>query len=514
MRMFTDVGRTFLRMWKNLWICRSANALEKIKILYECTSSSGVCMDFLFSPWEHQRRAFEFAKNLPEYGLFFDPGTGKTATTIQLLRYKYAQAGRLLKTLVLVPPVVVENWKRELLKYSRITDKDILLLQGPGKKRVELLQSAEGMPKILVTNYESLLMPDLYKELQEYGLEGIVLDESHKIKNYKAKRTKAVVALCEGTRFRYILTGTPVLNSPEDLFAQFLALDQGRTFGKRFYAFQAEYFYNKNASMQGRANYFPDWRPKAGSLEKIGLKIAAKTMQAKKSECLDLPPLVKQTVYVSLSPEQRRLYDSMKEDFIAFVGSSACIAELAITKALRLQQIVSGYVKTEDGLERDIKDNPRQTALKELLEEITPGHKVLVWAVFKENYAQIRKVCEDVGVEYVEVHGEVSSKDRQINVDRFENDPKVRVFIGHPTSGGIGLNLVAASYMVFYSRNFSLESDIQAEARNYRSGSEQHAKITRIDIVAQETIDVLVTEALAKKEKMSETILKSSLGVL
>ena len=68
--------------------------------------------------------------------------------------------------------------------------------------------------------------------------------------------------------------------------------------------------------------------------------------------------------------------------------------------------------------------------------------------------------------------------------------------------------------MVFYSRNFSLESDIQAEARNYRSGSEQHAKITRIDIVAQETIDVLVTEALAKKEKMSETILKSSLGVL
>lgn len=468
-------------------------------------------MDFLFTPWEHQRRAYEFAKNLPEFGLFFDPGTGKTATTIQLLRYKYAQAGRLLKTLVLVPPVVVENWKRELLKFSRVTGKDILLLQGPGKKRVELLKAAMGEPKILVTNYESLLMPELYAELKAYGLEGIILDESHKIKSFRAKRTKAAVALCEHTRFRYILTGTPVLNSPEDLFSQFLALDNGRTFGKRFYAFQSEYFFNKNAAMQGRANYFPDWRPKPGTLEKIGHKISAKTMQAKKSECMDLPPLVKQTIFVTLSPEQRRLYDSMKEDFIAFMGSSACVAELAITKALRLQQIVSGYVKTEDGIERDIKDNPRQIALKELLEEITPGNKVLVWAVFKENYAQIRKVCEGLNLEYVEVHGEVSAKDRQENVDRFNNDEKVRVFIGHPGSGGIGINLVSASYTIFYSRNFSLEQDIQAEARNHRGGSEIHAKITRIDIVAQETVDVLVTEALAKKEKMSETILKASL---
>jgi SNF2 family DNA or RNA helicase len=498
-------------VWINLWECRPAIALENLTSSNQCASSSGVTMDFLFTPWEHQRRAFDFAKNLPEFGLFFDPGTGKTATTIQLLRYKYAQAGRLLKTLVLVPPVVVENWKRELLKFSRVTGKDILLLQGPGKKRVELLKAAEGQPKIIITNYESLLMPELYAELKAYGLEGIILDESHKIKSFRAKRTKAAVALCEHTRFRYILTGTPVLNSPEDLFSQFLALDNGRTFGKRFYAFQSEYFFNKNAAMQGRANYFPDWRPKPGTLEKIGQKISAKTMQAKKAECMDLPPLVKQTIFVALSPEQRRLYDSMKEDFIAFMGSSACVAELAITKALRLQQIVSGYVKTEDGIERDIKDNPRQTALKELLEEITPGNKVLVWAVFKENYAQIRKVCESLNLEYVEVHGEVSAKDRQENVDRFNNDEKVRVFIGHPGSGGIGINLVSASYTIFYSRNFSLEQDIQAEARNYRGGSEIHAKITRIDIVAQETVDVLVTEALAKKEKMSETILKASL---
>lgn len=161
-----------------------------------------------------------------------------------------------------------------------------------------------------------------------------------------------------------------------------------------------------------------------------------------------------------------------------------------------------------------IKDNPRALALREVLDEITPANKVIVWAVFKENYNDIREVCEKLKLKYVEVHGGVSQKDKMLAVDSFNDDPSVSVLIGHPGSGGIGINLVSASYSVFYSRSFSLEYDIQAEARNYRGGSEIHDKVTRIDLLTQGTIDELVLKSLASKQNIGYQVLKENMETL
>jgi SNF2 family DNA or RNA helicase len=209
----------------------------------------------------------------------------------------------------------------------------------------------------------------------------------------------------------------------------------------------------------------------------------------------------------------------MKRDFIAYVNDKACVANLAITKALRLQQIVSGFITLEgaDGGDRTnvaIKDNPRAQALKALLEDIAPAHKSLVWCVFRENYAAVRAVCDELCLRYVEVHGEVPAAARQKAVDLFNTDPDVRVFLGHPGSAGIGINLVSASYSIFYSRTFSLEQDLQAEARNYRGGSEIHEKVTRIDLVARGTIDEVITSKLAAKVDVSEQVLRDIAGAL
>lgn len=234
---------------------------------------------------------------------------------------------------------------------------------------------------------------------------------------------------------------------------------------------------------------------------------------------MDLPPLVRQAVEVELSKDQSKLYEAMKKDFVAYVNDKACVAQLAITKALRLQQIVSGFVtlEGEDGGERTnvaIKDNPRALALKDLLEQITVSHKCLVWAVFRENYRAVRAVCEELGVKFVEVHGGVSGPARQEAVDAFNTDPTIKVFLGHPGSAGIGINLVAAPYSIFYSRTFSLEQDLQAEARNYRGGSEIHEKVTRYDLVAKGTIDELITKKLADKIDISDRVLKGIAGAL
>jgi SNF2 family DNA or RNA helicase len=469
--------------------------------------------------WKHQSDAIERAKKADYHALFMDPGVGKTRTMIEILLQKYKKHGSVLPTLILCPPVVISNWASEFAQYSDIPTEKIIQLKGTGNRRTELAYAAKP-GSIFITNYESLLISDLMAAIRtkldkEFSV--LVLDESHRVKSPDAKRTREAINISQYTHYRYLLTGTPVLNNLMDIYSQFRILDGGERFGKNFFNFRAKYFYDKNAGMPSQ-KHFPLWTARARSSDEIKRLIEECASFAHKSECLDLPPLVKKTIDVPLGKEQRRMYDSMKRDLISsidvpFAGVKHSIAELAITKALRMQQIVSGFMRVEetDGSTETvrIKDNPRKEALKSLLEDLAPNHKVLVWAVFHSNYDDIRDACNDLDIEYAELHGQINDRDDQIN--RFNTDPKCRVLIGHPGSGGIGVNLVTASYSIFYSRSFSLEFDIQAEARNYRGGSERHESITRIDLCASATIDELVLKSLASKQELSESVLRQKL---
>lgn len=469
-----------------------------------------LCMSDL---WLHQSQALEKASNLNEFGLLLPMGVGKTRTAIEILRQKCTNEKRLLRTLIVGPKIVQENWKREILRFSKIPAHDIVVLTGTGPKREqkfarECTDDTGRKNKVVIIGFQSLLMKDLVKCINWWNPELIICDESHRIKNPTAKTTKALISLGDEARFRYILTGTPILNTMMDIYSQYRFLDKGETFGRNFFVFRNTYFFDKNAGMPSQ-KHFPDWKLKTGALETVSEKIFKKAIHVKKEDCIDLPPFVRKHVYVEMSPEQKRHYEEMKKHFITVLGDKACTAQLAITKALRLQQIVSGFIKTEDGTEVVLKDNPRREALKELLEDLTPEHKVIVWACFKENYESIRGVCRELGIAAVELHGQTSDKQRQEAIDSFNNNPTIRVFIGNQLAGGIGVNLIASDYSIYYSRNFSLEQDMQSESRNYRAGSTLHSKITRIDLVCAATIDESVLEALANKQEISDKVLRS-----
>lgn len=452
--------------------------------------------------WEHQKRGVELALQRPNFAFFFEQGTGKTATTINVLRHRYATEGRILNTLILAPLITLLNWRAEFLRYSKIKDENIIILKGSQIQRIAQLYE---FPKIYITNYEAMaVMPDLHAALLSKNIEVLICDESHKCKDTKSKRTQRVIEIADRARFKYLLSGTPVLNTPMDIFSQYRIMDGGETFGKNVWAFRAQYFYDKNAGIP-KERYFPDWRIRPGALDEMNRLIYEKAMRVTKEECMDLPPLVQQTVHVDMLPEQRKAYEEMKRQFVTYINDKACVATLALTKALRLQQIVSGFIKLEDGEEIKMRKNPRQEALKELLEDLTPNHKVIVWAVFKENYAQIKAVCEELKIKYVEVHGDIPNAEKFKNVDNFNSDKDIRVFIGHPGSGGIGVNLVCATYSIFYSRSFSLEQSLQAEARNHRGG--QTAKVTRIDLITPDTLDEIILKKLASKEELGEKLL-------
>lgn len=466
-------------------------------------------LDELPSLWAHQAVAIEKANNASELALFLPMGTGKTRTMIEILRTKYNLGKEISNTLIICPLIVCSNWKNEFTKYSKIPAAKILLPKGTIKEKAAQIIKHEG---IVVVNYDIFVNEDLIKALIKWKPAILVLDESHRCKNPQASRTKKIMKLSHSMgkeAFRYLMTGTPVLNNQLDLWSQFYILDLGETLGDSFFSYRARYFWDLNAGKRGTQKYFPMFVPKKSASEELRQKIESKSVVAKKEDCLDLPPLVKKQIEVDLASDQRAAYEEMKKEFITYVQDKACVATLAITKALRMQQILSGFVRLEDGSIHRFKENPRAKALKELLEEICieAEQKCIVWSVFHEDYEVIRKTCEDLKIEYREIHGLVSGPDKLRAMEDFELKPEVKIIVGSPGAGGIGVNLIAASYSIWYSRNFNLEHDQQAEARNYRGGSERHKKVTRLDLVAPGTLDALVLDALSKKKKLADSIL-------
>jgi SNF2 family DNA or RNA helicase len=203
----------------------------------------------------------------------------------------------------------------------------------------------------------------------------------------------------------------------------------------------------------------------------------------------------------------------MAKDFIAFIKSAktqkieASVAQLAVTKLLRLQQIVSGFLKTAEGEEHLFKDTPREKALEEMLLSLTPNNKVIVWTTFKADVRIAQNICKRNNIEYTLLTGEQSGPAKQRSIDDFTSGLEVRVIIANRKAGGIGVNLVEAKYSINFSRDFSLESELQSEARNYRGGSEQHDSIIKIDLIAKGTVDEEVQQALEQKQTISDIIL-------
>lgn len=471
--------------------------------------------------WDHQKQGIAEGLSHDGYGFFFEVGTGKSRTAINVMRHRYAHGGRVLRTIIFSPKITLTNWFREIVEFSKIHPLDITILKGTGHKRLlTFLDKTKDenvqltRPHIFIVNYEALEMDKLVKAMTEWSPELVICDEAHRIKNPKSKRAKALFPLSDRAKYRYALTGTPILNTPMDIFNIFKFIDCGETFGKNFYTFRSQWFEDDNAGFSGKPGYFPKFTPRPETYETFNRFIKTKSMRALKSECLDLPPLVKQSIYVEMSAEQKRLYKEMERDLITFIKDAqsnnevrAVTAQIAATKNLRCLQILSGFAKDETGTIIKLDPNPRLEALKELLEDYAEDHKIIVWAMFHENYTDIAALCTKLKLPFVELHGKVKQADRDANIDAFNHDPKVRVMIANQGAGGIGINLIASNISIYYSKDHSLEKDIQSEARNYRGGSEIHDKVTRFDLVVAGTTDELVNEGLRNKKDVADMIL-------
>lgn len=506
-------------------------------------------MNFIKPLWTHQTAALEQAIHMqelghPGYALFFEPRCGKTPVAINMLRHMINLKKTKIKTLIFCPPRVVPGWKKEFAEHSKIPQDQIILLKGSGTLRLKLFK--EGVKNgayIFITNYETLLMGPLFHEFVHWKCDFLVGDEFHRVKDEGAKRSKRMEFLAnpreatwDDKKQRFImhrnggrypvpykmgLTGSPILKSLMDLYWQFRVLDGGKTFSYYDYqtrdmqplskrGFQMTYFTDRNLNMP-KERYFPKWELKTmrqdgfDGLAAITEKIKNVSARAERKDVLELPPNEVVSIAVDMSEPQKKMYQEMKRDFITHFKDKNVVAELALTKTLRLFQITSGFVKTDEGQELYLPHNPKQDALEDLLTDILPSGKAVIWCVFKENYRQVREVCEKLKVKYVELNGSISANQQDANVLKFKNEEDIRVFIGHPESGGEGLNLSEARYIIFYSRNHHVKHWIQGCARN-QSQDSQHMNTTTYNIFARGTVDQAAAEAVASTEAMAQQV--------
>lgn len=473
-------------------------------------------MNYKIQPWDHHLKAIKRAETERNVYLGHQMGTGKTATTVNILRHKFQESGRPMRTLILAPKIVLFNWKREFKNHSEVAEDTIAVMEGSTSSK---LKCFTGDPDIVITNYESLTNKDFFAAVSKWSPEILVCDECHKCKESSSQRSKRTYQIAKSTAHNILLSGTPIVNSALDIFHQFKILEANilpgvMVFGISKSIFINQWFENKNLYMKNKAGtLFPQWELKPRSIEIFNQLVSRRIDRVMKDECLDLPPLVKERANVELSSEQQRAYKEMKSEFITFIRSQeeagktkAVVAQLAITKSIKLQQIVSGFIKAEDGENITFFDNPRFAVLKELLETLTPYSKVIVWANFRENIKRIEVICAELGIKSKTVFG--GTNDKQGAIDGFVNDESIRVFIGNQKAAGTGTDgLQLAPYSIYFSRSYSYEDDYQSESRNHRGGSERHERVTRIDIVARGTIDELILGALDKKQKLSDLIL-------
>lgn len=460
--------------------------------------------------WKHQLAALEKSKGKKSFMYACGTGTGKSAILINKLREIYNAQGRITPTLILCPKIVVRQWKEEIEKFAPTIPKEkIIILKGLMGQKIKAFTTSD-FNSIFITNYEALLSDNLYSLLFKTSFHVIVMDESHWLKGHTTKRTKQTMRLADKAMYKLQLTGTPILNSIIDIFSQFRILDQN-IFGRNFFHFRTKYLYDANAGMPSHI-HFPIWKLRPGALEEIKWKIEPLSFSASKEEVLDLPPVITQNRYFELSAEQARPYQELATDLVTYIDGATVSVNMALIKALRLYQITTGFLPLNDLEEgKFFEHNPRITALKDILEEHKEHGKIIVWCCYVNNYLQVKQACDDLEMKAVIASKDFTGEDPTFTLEKFKKDKDIRVLIANPQSSGTGVNLAEADIAIFYSRNYSLGNYLQALGRNIRGDSKAHghSRILCINLIAEDTIDTVIQDAISNKGELNLSVLKA-----
>lgn len=480
-----------------------------------------------------QRAGVQFLATAKRALLCDEMGTGKTVQSIRTLAELVRRGENPFPVLVICPNTLKRTWLAEFEKWW--PGLEVTVADGGAQHKRKAIAEA---PYVCIINWESLRMfsrlapygslrlrhcwicdPTLQegdptgkpalcerclKELNTRSWKTIIADEAHRMKDAKAKQTRAAWAcVTPDTEYRYALTGTPIANNPIDMWPALHMID--------------------SKSWPSRGSYIDRYclvatNPWSGGTNVIGIRpemrqeffeIIDPNMRRMPKEAVlpFLPPKTYITRYVEMTTKQAKAYKQMEDNLVTQLDHGLLVAMNPLVQLTRLVQFASAYAELNE--EGEVKlDAPscKVDALLEVLEDMDNDPCVV--------FAQSRQLIEIAGRALVKrniTHGFItggqSTIERQMAINAFQ-EGQIRVILATVAAGGVGITLTRANTAVFMQRSWSMVDNRQAEDRVHRIGAEVHDKINIVDIIATGTVEERQRDVLSGKDELLEEIVR------
>lgn len=446
-----------------------------------------------YIPHKYQKAAIKFMLEKCFAALFLDPGLGKTS--VALATFKILRKQGYVRRMLVVAPLrpALSTWPREITKWVEFEDLRMVVLHGPNK-----LQMYEANADVYVINPEGLewFIDTARERKDEWLWDMLVVDESTKFKHPQTSRFKQLKRILPLFSRRYIMTGSPAPNGFMDLFGQFYIMDMGQTLGQYITHFRNTFFYST-----GFGGY--TYTLKEGSAKAIQERIAPRCLRMNAEDYLNLPPLVENRVYVELPEKARKMYDQMETLLFTQLSEGVVSAVNAAAATMKCRQIANGGLyKGTEGKEWEQIHLAKLEAVQDLVEELG-GKPCLIAYEFRHDLERLKSVFPLADV----MGGGMSAKHQRDVEDRW-NAGLIPILLAQPQSVAHGLNLQGVgAAIIFHSITWDLEIVEQFIRRVWRQG--QESRVVVHYIMAKQTVDYLIVDALSKKDKVQRSLMTS-----
>jgi SNF2 family DNA or RNA helicase len=444
------------------------------------TVEAGASRDLM----RHQIEGVEFLLGRGSGLLAFEQGLGKTLVAIAAFQRLFKSKDA-IRMVVICPNSLKRNWSSELDKFAPGLSWEIA--EGPPVHRRKQLAATDAAVVILSYDTARAEVAGILALLGR-GPTVLVLDESHAVKNRKSLASISTKHLAGAAAYRWLLSGTPITNTAGDIYSQV-----GIVCGK-----------NPLGSYEGFMAIYGEKEPNASDLKE---KIAPYILRRTKDQCLDLPEKNFCDIVIELPEWQRKLYNNMRDELICEFESMTgeqfhATAATALSKILRLSQLSSNPSLL---LPTEPHTPAKFVELDNLIAEICEGsgEKVILWSHY---VGTIRALVDRYSrLEPLVLYGGVPGEERQEIARIFQSDPRRKLLIANPAAAGTGFTFTAAKYCIYESLNWRYDFYAQSQDRIHRIG--QTLPVTYIRLIADDTIEQAIAEALERKSALARALL-------
>lgn len=431
-----------------------------------------------YQPHNYQTQATAFIETHPQAAILLGMGLGKTVITLTAIWNLLLDSFQVRRVLIIAPlRVARDTWPAEAAKWDHLAGLTIAIAVGTKQDRLDAL-ARDAM--VTVINRENV--PWLVKQLgSAWPFDMVVIDELSSFKNHRAQRFKALTTVRPKINRIVGLTGTPASNGLMDLWAQFRLLDEGQRLGRFISHYRNRWFVpDKRNGMQVFT-----YKPRAGAEDEIYAAIGDITLSMRTTDHLQLPALTVTTTAVTLEPDERAVYERLRDEMVLDLGGQIVDAANAAALSGKLLQLASGAIYDEHGNVIEVHDR-KLDALEDLVEAAN-GQPLLVAYWYRHDLQRITK-------RFPQARELKTSSDIEA-----WNARQIPLALIHPASAGHGLNLQAGgNLLVWFSLTWSLELYQQTNARLYRQGQSEPVTITHLATTG--TLDDAVLTALESKD--------------